>query len=1467
MKKNRPFIFAALIFFMLQIVLPSGISVKAAGTDITGKFKFINDVKITDTNGNDLGKDISKSAEIHIDYTWSIPDEQTVSAGDYYTMQLPDQINIAAAIDQPVISPSDGETVAYMHIDTNGKVTITFTDYPSGHNDVHGAFMLDCHFDQSSIGNINPVSIDFTVPGLGVIVLGPYNFQQPDPTIVKAGTYNPATDEITWTITANKEGVRLNNSTITDTIASGQKFVDNSVEINSNPAVSGTDYTYDSAVKNLKINLGDITTQQVITFRTSIHDDLAAKPQGTYSYSNTSVLNYDDNGTAKNVTSNNASVPVTVKYISKDGSYDAANKRINWTIKVNESGRTISNAVVTDTITSGLTIDPSTIKLNGDTGTDYAISGQNFTYNLGNINSLQTITFSTNIDLSVYNKNQNVNYVNTAILSGDNVPVGTSSTKTVGVSSNIIQKIGAGYDASTGIITWNIVVNNNKTNVAGGAVVTDNIPIGQVYVSGSAKLDSAPIDDSGYTAASSGDLSKTGTFTYTFLNPFSDIHTISFQTRIINPRVTQANYSGNYSNTVNFKNVDINQSTSGSRSVSSQIISKTGAGYNYATREITWKLVINKNQMPITNAVITDNIPAGQEYVDNSATIDNSAPAGGFSYTPITGDPSKTGALIYVFPYGSGNTIHKTYTITFRTRITDLSIFNTNGTKTINNTASITGDEIPSDGNRSSTGTQAVNSTVINKTPKYSYGNAYIDWTVNVNSNFNIQMSQATITDKLQDGLSLNTDTVELYKAAVNSNGTLTAGAKVSLTGENVKYNPDTREFDFTFSKDAGTDPYILKFTTDVVKPGNYSNTVEFKGVSTNQTASGTQSGVWFASGSAWGTGISGSLTVIKVDSNNTENKLSGAVFQLYDQYGNIKATSAPTGSDGTAIFKSLKYDINYTLKEITPPAGYNLSSEVYAFQVHNAAGQNDITYNFKDTKIKGNIQFTKTGEDGKGLQGAEFTLYENDAATPVQDSQGKNITAVSNQNGKVQFSGVDYGTYKIKETKAPEGYTLPPVIISASFSGDYLNTKITVTPDTISDSRIRGSIKITKTDASTSAPVPGAAITVYTSDGYQVGSGLQGITGTDGTVEFDNLAYGNYYFQETNAPEGYVLNTDKHPFSIVDNGVILKDSLSDIRITGGIKITKIDFRTSAPVPGAAVAVFTSDGKPAGSGLQGVTGADGTVEFDNLIYGDYYFIETNAPEGYLLNTDKHPFSIKDNGVILTSVFSDEKIKGSIEIKKKGEDGNYLGNAEFTLFDADGKAVQKAVTDDSGTAKFTDIEYGKYTVRETRAPEGYNISDESMPVQVNGKENGITYDAGTITDTKIRANIQIKKTDMNGNALKGAEFTLYDNSGKAVEVQVSDNNGTAVFKDVVYGSYIIKETKAPEGYNVNSTALKIQINSSEAQNYTIEDQKQISMLPQTGGPIDDLFIAITGLLSVLAGTALILTQKPKKKREI
>ncbi|NLU08569.1 MAG: hypothetical protein GXW91_10155 [Clostridiales bacterium] len=992
-----------------QTVSPSDVSASAStttGNDITDSFHFITGFSgLTDKDGNPLGDNVDKASEIHVSYEWAIPNTVNVNLGDYYKMQLPKKIHIAAPIDQP-INDDNGVKVADMHVDTSGLVTLTFTDYPSTHSNVSGYFYIDCHFEESEIGNNNPVTITFTIPGISDPVTVDVNFEQPKPSITKDGGYDPATDEITWQITVNKENVNVTNASVEDTINAGQVFVPNSVTVNGSPA-DASDYSYDPSSKKFIYNFGNINTQQVIAFKTSIHDDLAAQGQGSYKYNNTADLNYTDNGTPQTIISNTKTVNVPVKLISKNGHYDEANKKIDWTITVNESRRAIDNAVVTDMIPEGLTLIDDSVKVDGAAGSSYTILGQLFTYSLGSITEKKVITFSTSVDQSVYNSNNHKNYNNTASLTGNGVPDGTSDSVGVGVSPNIIQKTGSGYDASTGIITWTITVNGNKTNVAAGAKVTDTIPVGQKYVAGSAKLDGAQIGDGGYTAADSGDSKKTGTFVYIFNNAFSDTHTITFQTQVTDGKNYKANYSGKYYNYVNLTAVDINQDTTGAQQVTSNVITKTGAGYDYSTREITWKVVVNKNAMPITNAVVTDVIPEGQQYVADSASIDDGANG---SFTILSDNQ-----VVYTFT----GTINKTYTIIFKTKLTDLSIFNTSGDKTLNNTAYITGDEIPTDGNATSTGKQTVKNSVVTKESTYTNGKSYIDWTVKANSNWSIPLAgttitSATISDNLQDGLSLDTDTVELYKATVNSDGSLTPGDKVALTADNVKYNPDTRKFDFTFPQGAGTGAFILKFRTNVTKTGTYTNSVEFKGSGVNEKSTTTQNGVWFSQGGGGATGETGSIKVIKVGDDGV-TLLSGAVFQLLDQYGNVKETSAPTGADGSIVFKNLKYDLNYKVKEITAPMGYNLSNEIYKFQVHNAAAQKDITYNYKDSIIKGNIQFSKEGEDGDALTGAEFTLY---------DSNGNAVqTVLSGSDGKVQFTGVEYGSYTIKETKAPTGY------------------------------------------------------------------------------------------------------------------------------------------------------------------------------------------------------------------------------------------------------------------------------------------------------------------------------------------------------------------------------------------------------------------------------------------------------------
>ena len=1734
MRKRKFSVFTAILTLFMQLVFiiqPASVLAET-GEDITGTSKFqITNVEIKkDNNDTELGEDVKKDSAIFIKYSWMIPNSEDVNPGDYYTLQLPKEIKIVSPINQ-AINAADGK-VADMNINTNGLVKLTFTNFANNYSNVTGNFYVNCHFKADEIGTNNPVEIIFNIPGKSEPVRVNIDFEQPNPSIQKSVEYNNATDEITWKIVVNKENVNVADASIEDTIEAGQKFIANSVTINGQLA-SNTNYNYDETTRKFTYNLGDITKQQTITFKTSIHDDLATKDQGYYTYRNKATLNYKDDGNPKSVTSNNASVTVPINLIKKSGEYKGnTNKKIDWTITVNESGRTINNATVKDTLPKGLKLVEGSLKLDGSILQPNQYQYQFVDYqtdsildiNLGNITDKKVITFTTDVDINIYNSNNPVNYNNKAVLSGEGVKEGTSSNDGVGITPNIIQKNGAGYDAATGIITWQVIVNSNETNVGAGAVVTDNIEANQSYIEGSASI--KYLSKEGEVTNGSFTTLSPEKVVYKFDENFNDTYVITFKTQVINPTHYRANHSENYKNIVNLTAPNINQNTTGYQKVDSEIIRKEGVSYNYATREVTWKIVVNRNKMPITNAVVTDAIPNGHDYVAGSATIDDST-AGSFN---SDSNIASTRILKYTF----NGTINKTYTITFKTKIIDLRIFNTSGNRTVENTASITGNEIPTNGDNDSKGSKTISNEIVSKTSSYTNGNSYIDWTVKSNPNWNVPMSGATITDILQDGLSLDTDTVELYKASVNSDGTLVQGEKVTLTGENVKYDINTRKFDFTFPQNSGSGAFILKFRTNVSKAGNYTNTVNFKATGISDEDGTTQTGVWFSDGGGSATGDTTGIRIIKTDGDS--KPLKGALFQLIDQYGNVKAVSSATGDDGVALFDKLKYERNYSIKEITAPTGYTLNSNIYTFQVKNGLNQGTsydsvdgvlkfsssdnskkiVTYKYKDEilrgsiqlhkagveediegavfqlykedgttpfkdsngnnitstskkdgivlftnipygkykikeifvpspyslykgdisvdltsltangqvvyanpynvynskikgslkiiktdeenedrikgvtieiydnnkkkinmgitdgngeiqfdnleygdyfykevsapdnyvlddnyhafkiesdstalapqlinftnkKVKGDIEFTKIGEDsdssklkgavfglyqndgvtpvkssngepitstsgddgkvqfknieygsykvkeitaptgykistevltavigkddngktvkpesgdklknikirgnieftkkGEGvdkdsLKGAVFTLYEEDGTTPVSDLIG-NIISTSDENGKVRFNSIKYGKYKIKETKAPEGYNLSKEVLSVNITEEGVTVTPTfssgVTANSLINKFITGGIEISKTDISTSVPVPGATITIYTKDGTKV---VEAVTGEDGKVKFEKLNYGDYYFVETNAPEGYLLNPDKHEFSIKEDGTILKASLTNTMITGGIEISKTDISTSAPVPGATITIYTKTGDKV---VEAVTGEDGKVKFEKLNYGDYYFQETNAPEGYLLNTDKHEFSIKEDGVVLKANLSNTMITGGIEISKTDiSTSEPVPGATLTVYTKDGTKVVEAVTGEDGKVKFEKLNYGDYYFQETNAPEGYLLNPDRHEFSI--KEDGTILKA-SLTNTMITGGIEISKTDISTSApVPGATITIYTKTGDKLVEAVTGEDGKVKFEKLNYGDYYFQETNAPEGYLLNTDKHEFSIKEDGA----------------------------------------------------
>ena len=263
---------------------------------------------------------------------------------------------------------------------------------------------------------------------------------------------------------------------------------------------------------------------------------------------------------------------------------------------------------------------------------------------------------------------------------------------------------------------------------------------------------------------------------------------------------------------------------------------------------------------------------------------------------------------------------------------------------------------------------------------------------------------------------------------------------------------------------------------------------------------------------------------------------------------------------------------------------------------------------------------------------GTSDSLYENTLGAPV----------------------IPLGTIRVTEAQAPEGYlrsdftldgkvTQPSTGARAEFAWtSQADGTIRYVEDTayIHNDAIKGNLKLVKKDAFEEIFLSGAGYHILDENGEVV---AEGYTGYNGDVEFPDLLYGNYWYQEFRPPMGFKLDDTKYPFSITENGVTIEKEATDLRREGTIQVKKQDADGKA-LSGAAFLLeySTDDGshwKPVtyrkagdevprgGCTSQGLTdgqlttGEDGKVVFTGLRADSdilYRLTETKAPAGMSL---------------------------------------------------------------------------------------------------------------------------------------------------------------------------------------------------------------------------------------------------------
>ena len=559
-------------------------------------------------------------------------------------------------------------------------------------------------------------------------------------------------------------------------------------------------------------------------------------------------------------------------------------------------------------------------------------------------------------------------------------------------------------------------------------------------------------------------------------------------------------------------------------------------------------------------------------------------------------------------------------------------------------------------------------------------------------------------------------------------------------------------------------------------------------------------------------------IKVVKVDAETGKTiPYAGAGFQIYDPVGNKVSMTFTyptpttidtfyTDADGQLVTpEKLDYGKGYSLVEVQAPYGYVLDSTPVSFDVteENSTQEGGITLIRVDKPNmaqKGTISVEKTGEVFFGV----------------------------NVSGEEDEDVIYQPVYKVKG--------LAGAVYEITADEDV------ITPD--------GTLRYHKGDV----------VDTVTTD-------------EDGTAKSKELYLGKYNVVETKAPTGMVINKEKHSVELTYAGqdvAVTETATSFVNERQKVKISleKIleqdeifGIGKNNEIKNISFGLYAKEDVVSSSGT--VIPADGLIEIitldeneaatanTDLPFGSYYIKEIATDEHYILSDIQYPFTFKYAGQDTETVeikvndgkpIENKLIYGSVSGKKIDENGEVLGGALIGIFKADETeftkehAIMTATSEKDGSFSFAKVPYGKWIVREIEAPEGFVLDDTSYEVNIGENEQVIEVE---ITDEYIHGNIELTKVDADypDNKLTGATFEVYkdvngdgklDDGDELIGNLEETATGIYEMKELLYGKYLVRETKAPEGFVLDKGIYSVFIEKDET-TYKVENKAGVGFI--------------------------------------